>query len=112
MRNRILTFTRTLDDDNWSVTTDTGDPESYARVCTSTFNEYVNLPERVLEFQAIFSVRKPVGDDHFKLIPDPDPDDDGDITLKTNMGIEWYSSAQALLLDLHQAGYRYVRVEY
>ncbi len=102
MDDKIVVFKRERPGYDWSSR------EESATLCSSGLDEYVSIPNRVNEFDAVFTTEEPRANGHFKMIKNP-----GDAcTFQTYDGIAWTGDARDLLARLWVQGYRYCNVRY
>lgn len=106
MKNHIITFNRDTPGVAWGAK----DEDLGISLCSCEFEEYVDVPREVLEFDAVFTVREPVGKDHFKLIGHSART--GNAALDTRESVGFTGGATALISQMHEAGYRYLKVLY
>lgn len=78
-----------------------------ASLCSHDTEEQLTLPEDCEKFFAVFTSRKPAGDDYFELTPF-----EGVITLDDDaLGVAFLADATHLMERLHRSGHRYLHVE-
>ncbi len=104
MSNMILTFKKSTDSNDWRCT------DADAALCGGGLKDYVEIPEHIKEFQAVFSPEEPEKGDYF-CIEEPDGDDNL-YHLDTDNGIEFYENASNLLRSAFYDGYRFIEVRY
>ena len=98
MNDMIVTFRRPDVGADWTSDRD-------ANACAVGVREYLEIPDSVMKFDAIFTEDEPADDfGAFHL--------DGDDNLDTEEEIEFYDGAKELLREASRAGYEYLYVQY
>lgn len=114
MNDFCLTFHYELDDPErdydeddhswWAISGFNGDRLG---LCDTGIRSYIGLPTDCEEFDAVFSVGKPIVP-NFEL----HRTDTGVVKLRTEDGIGWYEFIAEFLDSAYNEGYRYLRVEF
>ena len=106
MKDISVTFTQIPGNENNSWTA--VDHPTEASLCNEELTEYVGFPDDTEEFDAVFTVREPAGNDHFKLVGYSHRTNGPALDSKYTMGL--MSGARELIGEMHEAGYRYLKV--
>ncbi len=103
MDDKIVVFSRPGSGHDWRSS------EEDTTICSSGLSEYLAVPRRVLEFDAVFSEKEPRASGHFRLTQ---PTLGGGVDLDTRGEIAWTADARILLGRMWSEGYRYLNVRY
>ncbi len=102
MNELIYTFEREASDCDWRC------HDEEAGLCSGGLGQYVEIPEGVKEFEAIFSQEEPIAGDYFTV------EEGGEYgyRLDTDDGVEFYEVTANLLGQAYREGYIFLRVRY
>lgn len=110
MNDTILLFIRASVHNDWRCHRD----HMTIRVCQSGMDEYLELPEGLLEFEAVFSVEQPVDVSSFKLINEYPGASNRTrrFGISTESRVSWYDNARDTFRSMYGLGYRHISVRF